>query len=72
MAFPDAAEIAKARSSIVSLMKQEYENHTVGDLDPYEFGHAVAPLVNALAALSLIEKAEHEGAEPGVASRSDD
>lgn len=68
----DHAEIEKARSSIVDLMRQEFSNHTVGELDPYEFGNAVAPLVNAMAALALIEKQEHQPADMGEASRSDD
>ena len=72
MANPDHAEIEKARSSITDLMRQEYQNHALGKLDPYEFGAAVAPLVNALAALALIEKQEHHPAGLGEASRSDD
>jgi hypothetical protein len=72
MTNPDHAEIEKARRSIVDLMRQEYQHHSIGTFDPYEFGGAVAPLVNALAALSLMEKQEHEHSEPGEASRSDD
>jgi hypothetical protein len=72
MKNPDHAEIEKARSSVVDLMRQEYQNHSLGKFDPYEFGGAVAPLVNALAALSLMEKQEHEHSGPGQASRSDD
>jgi hypothetical protein len=69
---PDHAEIEKTRSSIVDLMRQEYQKHALGKLDPYEFGAAVAPLVNALAALALMEKQEHPPSGLGEASRSDD
>jgi hypothetical protein len=72
VATPDHAEIEKARSSIVDLMRQEYVNHSLGQLDPYDFGNAVAPLVNALAALSLMEKQDHHSSHMGEASRSDD
>lgn len=72
MADPDHGEIEIARSSIVELLREEYRLHSVGKLDPYEFGTAVAPLVNALAALSLIEKQDHQRPGLGEASRSDD
>lgn len=72
VAHPDHAEIDKARSSIVELMREEYGIHSVGKLDPYEFGNAVAPLVNALAALSLMEKQDDRNPGIGEASRSDD
>ena len=72
MASPDHEEAEKTRRVIIGLMRQEYENHTVGKLDPYEFGSAVAPLVNALAALSLMEKQEDQTSGLGHASRSDD
>jgi hypothetical protein len=69
---PDHAEIENARSTIVDPMQQEYANHTLGKLDPYEFGSAVAPLVNALAALALMVKQERQPAALGEASRADD
>jgi len=72
MTGPNAPEIEEARRSIVSLLNQEFANHTLGKLDPYEFGNAVAPLVNALAALTLMQKDESHGAGLGEASRSDD
>ncbi|GLK57436.1 SLT domain-containing protein [Methylopila capsulata] len=72
MTDPNASEIDEARRSVVSLLRQEFNNHTLGQLDPYEFGNAVAPLVNALAALTLMEKDLSDGAGLGEASRSDD
>jgi hypothetical protein len=69
---PDHAEIEKTRSSIVDLMRQEYQIHARDQLEPHEFGAAVAPLVNALAALALMEKQDHQPAQAGEASRSDD
>lgn len=69
---PDHAEITLAREAIVALMREEYAAHTAGTLDPYGFGNAVAPLVNALAALALMDKQDHERPEAGKASRSDD
>lgn len=69
---PDHSEIEAAREAIVALMGEEYRLHTSGKIDPYEFGNAVAPLVNALAALSLMEKQDAGQAEPGVSSRADD
>lgn len=72
MTEPTHDEIEKARHSIVGLMRQEYANHSLGELNPVEFGAAVAPLVNALAALALIEKQDHRSEGPGGASRSDD
>lgn len=72
MATPDKAEIESARRTIISLITQEYENHSLDKLDPYEFGNAVAPLVNAFAALTIVEKDRDQAAGLGSASRSDD
>ena len=72
MTTPDHIEIELAREAIVALMREEYAAYTAGNIDPYGFGNAVAPLVSALAALSLMEKQNHERSEPGEASRSDD
>lgn len=69
---PDHSEIEAAREAIVALMGEEYRLHTSGRLDPYAFGNAVAPLVNALAALSLMQKQSEGQTETGASSRSDD
>ncbi|GBD48685.1 hypothetical protein [Methylopila sp. Yamaguchi] len=72
MTDSNETEIDEARRSIVSLLHQEFNNHTLGKLDPYDFGNAVAPLVNALAALTLMQKEQPHSAGLGEASRSDD
>ena len=72
MTKPLHDEIETTRLSIVGLMSDEFSRRSGGAFDAYDFGNAVAPLVNALAALALIEKQDHRSDGPGVASRSDD
>lgn len=72
MSSPDHQEIEKARRSIVDLVAREFRSHGAGELNARAFGEAVAPLVNALAALSLMEKQDRHADATGAASRSDD
>jgi len=72
MADPTQDEIETARGAIVDLMREEFRRRNAGSFDAHEFGNAVAPLVNALAALSLIERRDERHSGPGEASRSDD
>lgn len=72
MSSPDADEITQARGAIVSALEHEFAKHGRGGFDPYAFGEEAAKLVNAFAALTIIEKDSEQPLQTGAASRSDD
>ncbi|HVI28655.1 hypothetical protein [Hansschlegelia sp.] len=70
MTTPDAASLARARSTVLAALSEAYTRHTRQGFEPSAFGADVSPLVNAFAALTILEK--EEASEPGAASRTDD
>lgn len=57
---------------MVALMGEDYRLHTSGRIDPYAFGNAVAPLVNALRRAVADGKAEHRAVGSWSIKSSDD
>ena len=70
MATIDAASIVQARRTVLAALNEAYADHTSRSFKPHEFGSDVSPLINAFAALAILE--QEEPSEPGAASRSDD
>ena len=70
MIIPDAESIAQARSIVLAALGEAHAKHAGRGFEPYEFGAEVSPLVNAYAALAILEK--EEPSEPAEESSPED